>query len=333
MDKAEKVYLALSLDVEEEGLFCGSYRRVNPQVTNISAMGRLAPLLERGIKPTFFCAWSVLADPASRKAIDALRGKYKLEIGAHLHHWNTPPLQEFPGMPEKVSQVPAASVPLDNMAAKLENLFSLARDFNGSPVKSFRMGRWDLHREVWPLLLHNGVQCDASVRPLHMSRHKNSSPDHFDACHDPYLVRWTDGQILEIPLTVTPLHPLLAKFGGKGEIGKIHRSMLRKWGCLTLLPVEHPLWLMKLTTLLHVRRGGRVLSLTWHSSEMMPGGAPHMRDENSVSLFMNKMEAYAGWLEKTFDIQYETMSGIKSRLGGSVPVVEKGDGDWRFSSC
>lgn len=332
MDKTKKVYLALSLDVEEEGLFCGRYRRVNPQVTNISAMGRLVPLLERGIKPTLFCAWSVFADVNACKTVDALRGKYELEIGAHLHHWNTPPLQDMPGMPDEVSQVPATSVPLDIMEAKLKTLFSLAGDYNGSPVKSFRMGRWDLHREIWPMLLYNGVQCDASVRPLHMSRHKNSNPDHFDAFHDPYLVKWEDGQILEIPLTVTPLHPLLAKIGGKGVIGKAHRSLLRKWGCLTLLPVEHPLWLMKLTTLMHVRRGGQVLSLTWHSSEMMPGGAPHMRDENSVSIFIKKIEAYFEWLEKSFDIRYETMSGIKNTLGNAVPVVEKNAGDWCFSS-
>ena len=86
------LYLAVSLDVEEEGLFGGRYARRGFSTANTASLARLAPLCERGIRPTLFCAHSVLADSASRPALAHLRDRYGAEIGAHLHHWNTPPL-------------------------------------------------------------------------------------------------------------------------------------------------------------------------------------------------------------------------------------------------
>ena len=93
MRRRETLYLAVSLDVEEEGLFGGRYARRAPRVTNTAQLSRLAPLLERGVRPTLFCAHSVLADPASRAILARLRDASGAEIGAHLHHWNTPPLR------------------------------------------------------------------------------------------------------------------------------------------------------------------------------------------------------------------------------------------------
>lgn len=158
MRRRETLYLVVSLDVEEEGLFGGRYARRAPRVTNTAQLSRLAPLLERGVRPTLFCAHSVLTDPASRAILARLRDMSGAEIGAHLHHWNTPPLDldSHAGgqsdMADVTNSVPAASVPAALMAAKLGTLFRVGEDFQGAPLTSFRMGRWDLHRAHWPLL-------------------------------------------------------------------------------------------------------------------------------------------------------------------------------------
>ncbi|MDO5484106.1 MAG: glycosyl transferase family 1, partial [Desulfovibrionaceae bacterium] len=88
----KRVLLAVSLDVEEEGLFRGQYQCRSLGLRNTACLARLEPLLERGIRPTLFCAHSVFVHPPSRAVLNALQGKWPLEIGAHLHHWNTPPL-------------------------------------------------------------------------------------------------------------------------------------------------------------------------------------------------------------------------------------------------
>ena len=324
------IVLAVSLDVEEEGLFGGAYQLQGATVRNVAELKRFAPLCERGIKPTLFCAHSVLADADACRCLARMRDTHGAEIGAHLHHWNTPPVATDHGAHHAdgavASRVPAGAVPNDLMADKLHSLFDAARNFQGAAVTSFRMGRWDLHRQHWPLLAQAGVQVDASVRPLHGAS-ASGNPDHFDAPSNPYWVPVGDTKIFEAPLTATPLLPCLRSLASgpaKGLRGAFHT-----WGALALLPVYHPLWAMKRITDLYIRRGGRLLSLTWHSSEMMPGGAPHIPDEAAVRALLGKITAYVDWLERRWNIRHCTMQQVREALGPDAPTPQGAPGcDW-----
>ncbi|MDE7241721.1 glycosyl transferase family 1 [Desulfovibrio sp.] len=327
--------VVLSLDVEEEGLFGGRYACTNPPVRNTAGLDRLAPLLERGARPTLFCAHSVLTDAASRRMLARLRDDHGAEIGAHLHHWNTPPLTPEAAAAGTLTRVPAAAVPQELLAAKLKTLFAAGADFQGAPLTSFRMGRWDAHARLWPLLAELGVRCDASVRPLHRGKDALSGPDHFDAPADPYWLGRGEGRLLEMPLTVTPLFswlPGLARALPPGAAAAM-RASLSQWGALALLPVQHPLSLLKLTTLLHAARGGQALSLTWHSSEMFPGGAPHMPDEAAVTRFLAKMCAYVDWLGECFAPRFLTLEELRRAAeAGELALARPGpgNGDWAW---
>ncbi len=46
--------------------------------------------------------------------------------------------------------------------------------------------------------------------------------------------------------------------------------------------------IMRLATRLHSMRGGKVLSIFWHSSEMLPGASPHTPDEEAANTFLEK---------------------------------------------
>ena len=129
--------------------------------------------------------------------------------------------------------------------------------------------------------------------------------------------------IFEVPLTVTPLLRPLPKMlralpDGPDSWGRAVRASLRHWGALALLPVEHPLWAMRAVTSLFAARGGRVLSLTWHSSEMLPGGAPHLPDAASVERLMTKIEIYLDWLHAHWEVRCLTMDGLRRELGSSA---------------
>ncbi|WP_165067458.1 glycosyl transferase family 1 [Desulfovibrio sp. ZJ200] len=351
-----ELLLAASLDVEEEGLFGGRYSRRRPSVTNTARLAQLEPLCAEGLRPTLFCAHSVLTDPASCATLARLRDRFGAEIGAHLHHWNTPPLTlenparsdaragaacavAAPPDPAKNADVadkaPAAGVPLPLMAAKLARLFKAGRDFQSAPLTSFRMGRWDLHRAHWPLLAQAGVLCDASVRPLHCAARPMQGPDHFGAPFEPYWVPTGGKNIFEVPLTVTPLvrplPPLLRAMPGKA--GSAARAGLKTWGALALLPVYHPLWAMQAVTRLFVARGGRVLSLTWHSSEMMPGGAPHIPDEAAVTRLLTKIRAWMAWLRGRWPVRSLSMQELRLELGpgAACPQSEK-PCDWTIDT-
>ena len=158
------VELVLSIDVEEEGLFRGAYARRNPSVRNVAWLTRLSSLLEEYDLPvSLLCTHSVFADAAACRVLADMCARHRVEIGAHLHHWNTPPAgagslgeqgYESPGQLSETLFV-----------ARLASLFAAGRGFLGKPLTSFRMGKWDLHRWHWPLLAEAGVLVDASVRP------------------------------------------------------------------------------------------------------------------------------------------------------------------------
>ena len=306
-----KLDVAISLDVEEEGLFRGQYQCRDVTVRNVACISKLAPLFERGVRPTFFCAYPVFLDPEARRALEQAR-QYG-EIGAHLHHWNTPPVVQNIPDSGTLPQVPAFQLPLQCLEAKLEHLLRECDSFLGSPCRSFRMGRWDLHGAVFPLLARRGIQVDASVRPLHSYESKNSGPDHFDAPADPYWIPVNGSRLLEVPLTVAPLFAPLAHIPHKYAWGRQLRASLRHWGALAILPVEQPLWLMKMAANLHVNSGGSTLSIAWHSSDLMPGGNPRLPDDAAVNRFLARIGQFLDWLESNFSVNYVTMTELKDR--------------------
>ena len=132
MTEKSVVHVAVSLDVEEEGLFTGQYARRAYTVANTACLKRLDPLCEQGVRPTLFCAYSVFRDAAARRELARLRDTFGAEIGAHLHHWNTPPLtldNRDDSLPDTARNVSSGDVPLPLMAAKLKSLFDAGRDF------------------------------------------------------------------------------------------------------------------------------------------------------------------------------------------------------------
>ena len=66
------LWLAASLDVEEEGLFGGKYVCRAPSLRNTAFLSRLAPLLERGLRPTLFCTHCALTDAPTQAMLARL---------------------------------------------------------------------------------------------------------------------------------------------------------------------------------------------------------------------------------------------------------------------
>lgn len=328
-EKERPVYVVVSLDVEEEGLFSGRYRATGLGVKNVSLLPRLAPLSrDLGFPLTLFCSHAALSRNTSRKTLAFMRDELGAEIGAHLHHWSTPPfpdgLKDAPGEPERTH-----CLPLRLLEDRLDALLGLGRDFNGRDLTSFRMGRWDLKAHLRPLLASRGILVDSSVCPL---RSFAKGPDHFLAPADPYWAPESPG-LLEAPITQVPLSPALAA---------IWRLMNRKaterldrfhfFGALSPNPVWHALPVMRLATRLHMLRGGQVLSLFWHSSEMLPGASPATPDWQASARLVRKISAFLSWLKDSYPVAAVTASQLAAlaRSGKIDATIPPGPctGDW-----
>src|SRR3974390_3177264 len=160
---SQPLYLAITLDVEEEGLFSGSYPRSVSGVANVAELKRLEFIArDFGFPLTLLVTYPVAQDSAAREVLAALQQERGAEIGVHLHPWNTPPFTELLD-PEPI---PTSRLPLTLMKAKLRSLVDCLTEAFQEPPRSFRMGRFDWSPGLLKLLPGSGLRVDSSMVPL-----------------------------------------------------------------------------------------------------------------------------------------------------------------------
>lgn len=321
-----RLYVIVTLDVEEEGLFSGTYAQ-HASVSNVTLLSRLAPLSqELGFPLTLFCTHSVFANKEACTVLAKMRDDCHAEIAAHLHHWSTPPFAPADSsVPERTDRLATAL-----LQERLHNLLTAGKTFQAAPLTSFRMGRWDLKNILFPMLVDAGILVDSSICPL---RAFCGGPDHFLAPSNPYWFGCGSNEkaLLEIPITqVTPVR----------QMANIWYSLTRKkrkildtfhfWGALSANPVWHNNTVMRMATRCHIHNGGKVLNLFWHSSEMMPGGSPHIPDQKAADALLKKITDFLCWLKQNHDVAGITMTDYyKFALANDIIAPRpSGQGDW-----
>lgn len=329
-DTGHDLYVIVSLDVEEEGLFSGNYAARGCGVRNVALLPRLAPLThDLGFPLTLFCAHTVFSSPDARPHLSWMRDHCRAEIAAHLHHWSTPPLTDGEDSDDSSQKdgppVRTDKMPRQLLRRRLRTLLDAGRDFQGAPLTSFRMGRWDLKASVRPLLAEEGITFDSSVCPLRVF---SGGPDHFLAPTEPYWPEDCPG-LLESPVTQVALLPPLARLWYGLTRRKALVDSFHFWGALSPNPVWHSPAVMRAATRLLVRRGGRVLSLFWHSSEMLPGGSPNIPDQAAADALYQKTFNYLQWLRENYNVMGLTAAQLRE-LAPSLHFGQRpaGKGDW-----
>lgn len=314
--RADKIKLCVTIDVEEEGLFSGEY----PREGNTENVSRLELLDEvfvgLQIRPTLLVDYPAASNPAHQKTLMTLKDRWNAEIGAHLHHWNTPPFRDLPYK----EPIPSELMPTDLLEAKLLELLGSLRSMGVEP-EAFRMGRFNIGPKMFSLLEKHGFTVDASIAPM---RKYYGGPDHLNVPTDPYfpdpadLGRPGSSTILEVPMTILPLTRNLGKY--LNVIARNFPSLdgLVKWSAMNLLSLPaQPMWTglerLKAAVGLHMSRGGKVITTFFHSSELLPGGCPQHGTFEQVNAFIDKLRLFLEWLVKNRQMEPLTLSEL-SRL-------------------
>ena len=305
--------LVISIDVEEEGLFFGLYPRTPPGVTNVAELARLEFIpRDFGLPLTLLVTYRVARDPAACRVLAQWRDRYGAEIGVHLHPWNTPPFADLPH-PEPVA---SENLPRPLLRDKFANLLSQVRAGLAVTPRSFRMGRFDAGPKVFGLLPEFGLEVDSSVAPL-----TRKNPDHrwFLAPADPFSLGEVapEGKpLLEVPITMAPVvagtPELMARLAAVAPPawGRRLQSLFRYGTVVGIQPAWYPLVSMQLAARLHRRRGGRVLTMFFHSSELQPGASRLFPTEAAVSRFVVKIRTFLTWLVQTGPISGVTLAEL-----------------------
>jgi peptidoglycan/xylan/chitin deacetylase (PgdA/CDA1 family) len=308
----------LSVDTEEEWDWNAGFPVSHYSVRNSRNLAKFQSFCENlGVRPTYFVNYAVASDPDSVRCLKAPYDKGSCEIGAHLHSWVTPPLEE--NVNEEHSH--AINLPLELVRRKLRALTQqLTREFGASPL-AFRSGRWGVNGALLRLLIDEGYQTDSSIHPFHadsrFSYHSASTIPYWPDLTD-CLRKGTQRSMFEIPVTAGFNRPDFAR------ANRIHRFLERApWRSFHLIGV---LWHLRMLRKLRLSpelagvedmlllinaclaRGHRMLHMYLHSSSLLPGGSPYVSNAAEEQRLYNRIAGVISALGRETTIRFCTLT-------------------------
>ncbi|MDO8480158.1 MAG: hypothetical protein Q7W02_28965 [Candidatus Rokubacteria bacterium] len=325
------ILAAITVDTEPDNVW-SNFR--SSGLDNIRALERFHELMvEWGIPPTYLITHSVASDPTAVSRLQRFARKGPLEVGAHLHAWETPPYLRDGS--DRQYPVFAHDLQPELVHEKLQTLTQRIAENFDEPT-SYRAGRFGFVREHIRILESLGYSVDSSITPLEDRSEKFGLPpalggrggrDYRRAPLEPYHPAYEDdlipgsSQLLEVPVTVGPTRswPGLLPFHRYGP--EVLQRVLRKARVSEVVLASPPQYGWPqldrlLTTCLHSER--TVLNFMLHSSEVMAGGAPWIQDDAALEALYDRLRRCIVWLRERAQVRFASLAqipGIFTRPG------------------
>jgi hypothetical protein len=292
----------LTIDTEEEWDWEGAFPTRDLAVENVRHLPKLQALCRRhGVAATYFTNQAVLDDPQARPILLEVARQDRVEIGMHIHPWNTPPFDL--AAPVRTRDTFLHNLPPDLIRAKLESVYRQFAD-NGLRPTSFRGGRYSSGQVVQDFLRDKGFLADASVVP-YTTWADDGAPDHRHRDLSPVRLpprRPGEQALWEIPLTMGfTRRPFRFWQGFRDLSERTWLGKLRLVGLAERLGVVRKAWLNfeqalgknMLPFLAMLRRLNLpAICFTLHSSSLLAGKnryTPTQADEDRLFAYLDEV--------------------------------------------
>jgi len=327
--------LLLSVDTEEDNwgespgpLTCENARE----------LPGLVRFFERlGVRPTMFTSHEMLVNPTSRDIIRDISSEPWVEIGGHVHPWNTPPFDvELEKNRTMMIHYPEAA-----QQAKIAVVTERITEVTGERPTTFRSGRFSFSEETARALLREGYRVDSSYTPLIDWSASSEGPDFTRAPREIFRLggrHSLDGSaesgLVEVPLTIgfTKMHP--STWGVLGSVlqNRVARR-LRVGGVLSrvsglsrvvLSPEPHRLPDLLAVAARVLEAGLGHVHLFFHSSSLVPGLTPFTRSRGDVLRLYDTVERFVETVGATGLVVPRTVH--EAAFPEDAPVTESATG-------
>ncbi|MFC4258515.1 polysaccharide deacetylase family protein [Marinobacter lacisalsi] len=312
--------LMVVIDTEEEFDWNADPDPKSTAVTAMDHIHRAQDIFnEYGIVPCYVVDYSIASQERSVAPLKSFLSAGQCEIGAHLHPWVNPPVEEtlsrsnmYPGnLPEALER------------RKLTELRDTITDAFGARPQIYKAGRYGYGPNTTAILNDLGFDIDLSVCPP-LDARGDGGPDYryYDAW--PFWYGPDSGRLLELPVTggfvgvagrlSPPVFDLAMAFrklkapGILSRLGIVDRLMLSPEG---FRPAEH----IKLTRDLY-RRGVRTFTWSFHSPSVVPGHTSYVQDEQQLRAFLDSFRQF-------FDFFFNELGGEASSPTRLKTLMEK----------
>ena len=313
--------LCVTIDTEEEGLWGGTYRRTGNTVENVRGIPRFQELCDRfGVRPTYLVDAPIVESGEAVEILRPIQDDGQCEIGTHVHPWCNPPFEEQ--ITERNTYL--CNLPADLQRRKIEWLTDAIADSFGRRPTSFRAGRYGFDATGIGILSELGYTVDSSVIPF-TDYSSQGGPNFTHAPCEPYFPDEdditrpaTNGPILELPVTVgysrknfeaahsLRTRALASRWRKLRVVGLLDRLGLARR--IKLSPEQSDASAIKRLIDVCLQRGSDCLVLMFHSSSLMPGLSPYVRDETALDMFLESISTVLEHCVLRRQIEQQTLS-------------------------
>jgi hypothetical protein len=309
------------MDTEEEWDWNGPFPDETISVENVKEIPQFqAGLNELGVVPTYFLDYAVIANEQAKLTLQTIQKENpKIEFGAHLHPWVTPPITSIRS--EADSHI--VNLPIDSVRAQIDTLTTaIERNFNSRPV-SFRSGRWGINNDILLHLVNTGYLVDSSVYPFY----KNAWFNYEDTSFEPgylYPTPTQEKRVFELPVT--------AGFNKSDYVSanKLHKfletnpiSYLKPIGTLWQLGLLRKIYLspelsstadMISLCKTALKNGTPVIHMYLHSSSLLPGVSTYVKNKKDKLELLERIAKVIHYLKAHVDLEMVTVSEAALQL-------------------
>lgn len=318
------ILFTVTVDTEEEWDWNRGWPTSDLSLKNIELLPRFQEFCDRyGFAATYFTDHAVLASPAARETVLSLAERPNVEIGMHIHPWNTPPINGC--KPIRARETFIRNLPLADIKEKLATVYDAFHAVQLAPT-SFRGGRYSSGGPVHDFLQDHGFVADASICPFSCWADDGAPDYHANGLEPRRLSPKKAGQtaLWEIPLTLAftrrPFH-LWSRLYRIVEESWL--SKLRLIGIVERLGIVRKVWLnfesplsLRMTELLERLQDSSVqcICFTLHSSSLLPGGNPFTPTKDDAARLFERVDSAFRWLSSQPQFQPATVTQVAQHL-------------------
>lgn len=296
LQRQSKPRLIAVVDTEEEFDWSKPFSREATSVSHMQLIHKLQEVYDRfSVQPVYVVDYPVASQAAGWKPLRDLMEQGRASIGAHLHPWVTPPYREK----LSPSNSYGGNLSKDLEYSKLAHLTEqIERSFGFKPTV-FKAGRYGIGPNTLESLAALGYEVDLSPAPP-LDCSEDGGPDFSRMSHAPFIDSATG--ILVIPGTgahhgwLPGDQVAVRRWCTSSWRAKLHtNSLLCRSGALEriwLSPESFPSPKIIALTKTMLRQGSRFFVVSLHSSIIMPGATPYVKDEKEVAMLLDRLNDY-----------------------------------------
>jgi hypothetical protein len=307
--------LLVVIDTEEEFDWSKPHSRTSVGVAALQEIYKVQDIFNaKAVIPCYVMDYPIVTQHDGTAPIKEIYQNQQCSLGAHLHPWVNPPHDEevtlfnsFPGNLPKELEYRKLSLLVD----QIEKVF-------GSRPKIYKAGRYGIGQNTARTLESLGLTIDLSPTPG-FDYSGEGGPDYSNYTNKPFMFG-PDTSLLSVPCTsgyigyLGGMSRTVYEFANKPPYMKLRLpGILSRIGAvdrLRLSPEGYELKEMIALSDYLVKRGCKILTLSFHSPSVKPGCTPYVRSQSDLAGFLSKIENYIDYFFSKYSGQSMTPEGL-----------------------